>query len=106
MGTIHKLTPAFAAADEGRGAPRQRVLIRAAIRVRGSDATHPITVKDISSTGLRASTVVNLFVGAQIEVELPNLGWIGGQVVRSVAGTLGIRFGAIIDPQIMHVHVT
>lgn len=72
--------------------------MRAAIRLRGSDGAYAVTVKDISSTGLRASGAVSLFPGALVEVELPNIGGTPAEVVRAEEGTIAAPFGAIIDP--------
>lgn len=52
-----------------RGADRQNMFIKAIFRIQGSDLEHPITIRDISSTGLKASTCNAPFFGGQVEVE-------------------------------------
>ena len=108
MGTVHNLQVANGAAGgEQRHAQRLRVLMRATLRVRGAEPTYPITIKDISSTGARVATNLSYFVGTQVEIDLPNIGWVSGQVVRHEnENTVGIRFNAIIDPSQTQAHVT
>lgn len=107
MGTVHNLATISEERSENRVAPRRRVLIRAAIRLRGNEAIHPVTVKDISSTGLKAITELSFFVGSRVEIQLPNLGWVPGEVVRTdQTGCMGIRFGVVIDPAQTQVRIT
>ena len=73
MATVHQLV--IPANGTERQAARRRVLMRAALRMRGSDTSHAVAVKDISSTGLRASSAVSMLKGARVEVDLPNIGW-------------------------------
>jgi hypothetical protein len=75
--------------------------MRAAIRVRGSALEYPVTIKDISSTGMSARSDVSLFAGTRIEIDLPNIGWIPGEVVRiGEKGLIGVRFAAVIQPEL------
>lgn len=107
MGTVHQLALASADAGDGVIAPRRKVLMRAAMRVRGKDTSYAVTVRDISSTGLRATSSVSLFAGTIIELELPNLGWIPGEVVRTAEEReIGIRFGLVIEPERTQTQVT
>ena len=106
MGTVHNFAPAMPGGNEQRVAPRRHVLMRASMRVPGSDQVYAITVKDISSTGLRARTAVSVFPGAKVELELPNIGWIGGQVVRTEEGLIAVRLAAVIDPEQAQSKVT
>jgi hypothetical protein len=79
--------------------------MKAAARVRGKVEKWPLTVKDISSTGMKAATPISLFLGTQVEIELPNVGWIPGQVVRIEENTIGIQFGCVIDPDVTQVRI-
>ena len=97
----------MATPDDRRAALRRRVLMRAAMRVRGSGEIFAITVKDISSTGLKASTAVAMFPGTLLEIELPNIGWVAGEVQRiDGQGSVSVQFGAIIDPDQTQPRVT
>ena len=106
MGTVHNLASALVTEGEQRVAPRLRVLMRASLRMRGNDQIFAVTIKDISSTGLRANAPVSMFPGANVEIELPNIGWTPGQVVRADEGVIGVRFAAIIDPARAQAKVT
>ena len=99
MGTVHNFAPAMPGGSEQRVAPRRHVLMRASMRVRGSEQVYAVTIKDISSTGLRARTAISVFPSAKVEIELPNIGWTAGQVVRTEEGLIAVRFAAIIDPE-------
>jgi hypothetical protein len=67
----------------------------------------PITVRDISSTGVKVSSDMSFFVGTRVEVELPNIGWASGEVVRMDGqGTTGIRFDAIVQVEQAQVRIT
>lgn len=108
MSNVHQLV-ARAPDDttEHRLAVRRRVLMRCTIRLRGQTGEWPITVKDISSTGLKALAGVNLFPGTELEVNLPNIGWIPAEVARIDGdNAIGIRFGAVIDPEQTQTRVT
>ena len=60
-----------------------------------------MSVKDISSTGLKGILEVKLFAGTHVEIDLRNIGWVAGQVVRTDrGGTVGIRFARIIPSEL------
>ena len=108
MGDVHHLeiTPP-PAAGEHRTAVRRRVLMRASIRLHGQGEDWPLTVKDLSSTGMKAKSPVSMFPGTRVEIGLPNIGWVSGEIVR-IEGedAIGIRFGAVIDPEQTQVKVS
>jgi hypothetical protein len=57
MGTVHQLAWAVEPeAGERRVSARRRILARAAMRLPSGMALEPATIKDVSSTGLKAST--------------------------------------------------
>jgi hypothetical protein len=107
VGNVHPLEIQLSvpSADK-RVAIRRRVLMKALVRLRGKFDEWPLTVKDISSTGMKASAPVKLFPGAQVEIELPNIGWIPGEVVRLEANAIGVRFGLVIDPEQAQVRIS
>ena len=108
MGQVLSLANGSSAVEEMQHrAARRRVLMRASLRLRGQTAKWPLTVRDISSTGVKAVTDVSLFPGSQIEIELPNIGWIPAVVARAEGeNTVGIQFGVVIDPERTQVRVT
>lgn len=90
-----------------RVAGRSRVLMQGKIRLRGSEFSHPVTIRDMSSTGLRAKSAARFLPGANVELELPNLGWVTSKVVWvDDEGSLGVRFSAIIQPERTHSSIT
>lgn len=89
-----------AEAEECRVAKRSRVFMRANVRVLGSTLECPISIKDISSTGLKAAIDVRLCPGTRVEIELRNLGWVDGEVVWvDRNGVVGLRFSTVIQPE-------
>jgi len=108
MGLVHQLElPPPREAGELRAAARRRVLMRAAMRLQGQSEEWPLTVKDLSSTGMKARAPVAMFPGSRVEVGLPNIGWVPGEIVRIEGDdAIGIRFGAMIDPEQTQVRVS
>ena len=108
MGVVHRLQfHPGKDGDDHRSAVRRRVLMRCSMRMRGDAREWPITAKDISSTGMKAIAGLSLFPGAKIEVNLPTIGWIPGEVVRLEGeNAIGVRFGAVIDPALTLVPVS
>ncbi len=108
MGHVHQLeiVPATRS-GELRAAVRRRVLMRSTMRLRGQAEEWPLTLKDLSSTGMKARSSVSLFPGTRVEISLPNIGWVPGEIVR-IEGedAIGIRFGAVIDPEQTQVRVS
>ena len=89
-----------AQAADCRVVKRSRVLMRANMRVGESTLEYPLSIKDISSTGLRAATEVSLFPGTRIEIDLRHIGWVAGEVVWvDSKGQIGVRFSADIQPE-------
>ena len=101
MGDVHHLEIAAPAEPgEHRAAVRRRVLMRAAIRMPGQGEEWSLTVKDLSSTGMKAMAAVSMFPGTRVEICLPNIGWVPGEIARIEGeSAVGIRFGAVIDPE-------
>jgi hypothetical protein len=108
MGNVHPIERATSTTlEDNRATIRRRVLIRASMRLRGKAEEWLLTVKDISSTGMRAHSKVCILPGTRLDIELPNIGWIPGEVVRTEGvGVIGVRFGAIIDPARTQVPVS
>ena len=108
MGLVHQLElPPLHEAGDLRAAARRRVLMRATMRLQGQSDGWPLTVKDLSSTGMKARAPVAMFPGSRVEIGLPNIGWVPGEIVR-IEGedAIGIRFGVVIDPEATQVRVS
>jgi hypothetical protein len=108
MGDVHHLEIAAPAEPaEHRAAVRRRVLMRAAIRMPGQSQEWALTVKDLSSTGMKAMAPVSMFPGTRVEICLPNIGWVSGEIARIEGeSAVGIRFGAVIDPECAQTRVS
>ena len=108
MGLVHQLElPSPREGGELRTAVRRRVLMRATMRLQGQGEEWPLTVKDLSSTGMKARAPVATFPGSRVEIGLPNIGWVPGEIVRIESeDAIGIRFAAVIDPEATQVRVS
>ena len=99
--------PPLAWADESRAAARRRVLMRASMRLPGQREEWPLTVKDLSSTGMKARSPVMVRPGTPVEIGLPNIGWVPGKIVRIDGDDgIGVRFLSAIDPEVAQVRVS
>ena len=108
MAQVHQLEAVQAtAAVDLRAAVRRRVLMRCSMRLQGQVEEWRLTVKDLSSTGMKARSVANVFPGTRVEISLPQIGWVPGEIVR-IEGeeAIGIRFEAIIDTKKTQVKVS
>lgn len=107
MGTVLQLLPATSEnLGDHRGADRQNMFIKAIFKIQGSDLGHPITIRDISSTGMKASTCNAPFVGGKVEVELRNIGTVPATVIWVENGKMGLHFDRIIDPSQTKMEIT
>jgi len=93
MGLVHQLElPPSREGGELRAAARRRVLMRATMRLQGQHDEWALTVKDLSSTGMKARAPVATFLGLRVEIGLPNIGWVPGEIVRIEGDdAIGIR---------------
>jgi hypothetical protein len=108
MGHLHQIdSVSVTPSADLRSAARRRVLMRSAMRLQGQADEWVLTVKDLSCTGMKARSSVSLFPGTQVEISLPNIGWVPAEVVR-IEGeqAIGLRFGAAIDPEQSQVPVS
>lgn len=68
------------------------------MRLTGQVEEWPLTVKDLSSTGMKAHSGVDVRLGARVDIRLPQIGWVPGEIVRIEGNeAIGVRFGAVID---------
>lgn len=89
-----------------RDAPSKSVLMRALMRFQGHDDAVPITVREISATGMKASAAVAPFPGGKIEIGLRNLGAVPATVIWASAGELEVAFDRIINPDEIQLKVS
>ena len=86
--------------EDGRRAERKEVLLGAGLRQRGA---HSVTVQilDLSVTGFRAATHLQLFEGQDIWVKLPGLESIHSRVVWMRGHLLGAEFARALHPAVL-----
>jgi hypothetical protein len=85
---------------------RTSVYLRARLRICGADIEYPITIKDLSSGGLRATVDASLFSGTKLEVAIPKIGCVPGEVVWASDGMIGVKFAKFINPDLVRTQVT
>ena len=86
--------------EEGRRAERKEVLLGAGLRQRGA---HSVTVQiiDLSVTGFRAATHLQLLEGQDIWVKLPGLESIHSRVVWMRGHMIGAEFARPLHPAVL-----
>ena len=81
--------------------------MRASMRFPDQREEWPLTVKDLSSTGMKARSPVMVRPGTAVEIGLPNIGWVPGKIVRIEGDdAIGVRFLSAIDPEVAQVRVS
>ncbi|HEY0044730.1 MAG TPA: PilZ domain-containing protein [Allosphingosinicella sp.] len=98
---MNMMTAQIATSEEdGRRAERQEVLLGAGLRQRGA---HSVTVQivDLSVTGFRAATHLQLHEGQDIWVKLPGLESIHSRVVWMRGHLMGAEFARPLHPAVL-----
>lgn len=79
---------------------RDSLFLKANLRfVQGTDCGE-IRVRNLSAGGLMAEAPVMAKRGDKVELELRNIGWIGGHVAWVAEGRFGVAFDVPIDPKL------
>jgi PilZ domain len=86
------------AADTKRGNGRDSLLLKAILRFPTSNEEGEVRIRNLSAGGLMAEAPVRVSRGEKVEINLRNIGWIGGSVVWVTEGRLGIAFDVPINP--------
>ena len=91
-------------AGNRRSAPRKRGLAEAT-RITAHGKTHDCKIKDISATGAEISAVEELDVGDHVELNVPGVGPVAGNILRATQQSRAIHFdcdeatGRLIEAQ-------
>ena len=72
--------------------------LMAEVSVAGSATAHQIRVRNLSAGGMMGEGSVAVENGSTVEVDLPNLGRIGGRVAWVQGDRFGVAFADDIDP--------
>lgn len=92
--------------DEKRTASRHRLLLLAELQVEGEADFHPVKVRDLSESGMRAQGGFVLARGASVKVRFKQLGTISGKIAWSEDTMFGVRFDLPIDPMMARPQVS
>jgi len=86
--------------DEGRRTERREVVLGAGLRQRGA---HAVTVQivDLSTTGFRAATHLNMIPGADVWIKLPGLESLHARVVWMRGHLMGCEFMRPLHPAVL-----
>lgn len=85
---------------ETRNIHRDSLFLTAQVRVAGEDDAHRVKVRNLSDGGMMAEGGVSVLRGAQVSVELRNIGWVEGNVAWVQDDRFGIAFAHEIDPKL------
>jgi len=85
---------------------RDSLFLLALLRVEGDDAEHRVKVRNLSAGGAMAEGDVKVVRGAQVSVELRNIGWVEGSVAWKQDNRFGIAFAEEIDPKLVRSPVS
>ncbi|NJM50184.1 MAG: PilZ domain-containing protein [Sphingomonadales bacterium] len=92
-------SPISSPADIKRGQDRDSLFLKAILRFPSTDAEGEVRIRNLSAGGLMAEAPVRVARGEKVEVNLRNIGWIGGSVAWVTEGRIGIAFDHPIDPK-------
>jgi|SRR5438128_2342094 hypothetical protein len=86
--------------EEGRRTERREVVLGAGLRQRGA---HAVTVQivDLSTTGFRAATHLNMIPGADVWIKLPGLESLHARVVWMRGHLMGCEFMRPLHPAVL-----
>ncbi len=87
-----------------RDTDRDSLFVRANLKFQNGGEEKQVIVRNLSEGGLMAEASVQAPRGSRVEIELKNIGWIGGKVVWVAEKKLGIAFEHPIDPKVVRQH--
>jgi len=90
---------------ENRQIARDSLFLMADMRIDGLDGVHRIKVRNLSSGGMMGEGPVRVARGAQVEIEIRNVGWIEGSVAWVQDTRFGVAFREDIDPKVARAPV-
>jgi len=84
---------------------RDSLFLLAQLRLDGDSAEYRVKIRNLSAGGAMAEGEVKVARGAQVSVELRNIGWVDGSVAWKQDNRFGIAFAAEIDPKLVRLPV-
>lgn len=92
-------------AVDTRNINRDSLFLMADIRLAGEDDVHRIKVRNLSKGGMMAEGGGSVERGAQLSINLRNIGWVDGVVAWVQDTRFGIAFASEIDPKLARAPV-
>lgn len=83
-----------------RGEMRDSMLLHAVMRLTAEGPAVALRVRNLSAGGLMAECSAMVEQGQSVEVELRNVGTVGGKIAWVRGQHIGIAFGSRIDPRV------
>lgn len=83
-----------------RNASRDSLLIAARLRRPETPDVRAVRVRNLSAGGLMAEYAEPIAIGAPVEIEVRNIGWVPGRIAWVAEGRIGIAFDVAIDPKL------
>lgn len=80
---------------------RDSLFVRANLKFQNGGEEGQVIVRNLSEGGLMAEAAVQAPRGSRVEIELKNIGWIGGKIAWIAEKKIGIAFDHPIDPKIV-----
>lgn len=80
---------------------RDSLLLKANMRLVGPNTTIETRVRNLSAGGMMAEATAKVARGDVVEVELRNVGWVGGKVAWVTENRFGVAFDHPINPKIV-----
>jgi hypothetical protein len=91
--------------SENRQIARDSLFVMADLRLPGADDEHRIKVRNLSAGGMMGEGPVRVMRGAQVEINIRNIGWVEGSVAWVQDDRFGVAFLEEIDPKIARAPV-
>ena len=85
---------------EQRHILRDSLFVMASLRLHGIAREVRVKVRNLSAGGLMAEGQVRVTPGAQLAIEIRNIGWVNGVVAWVQENRFGIAFAQEIDPKL------
>lgn len=87
-------------ASENRQIGRDSLFLLADLRLDGAAGEYRIKVRNLSARGMMGEAQLRILPGAQIAVNIRNIGWVEGSVAWVQDNRFGVAFRDEIDPKL------
>lgn len=84
-----------------RSRDRDSLLLKATMRLVETNTQIEARVRNLSAGGMMAEAATKVGRGDAVEVDLRNVGWVGGKVAWVSENRFGVAFDVPIDPKIV-----